>query len=249
MNNLLDIHELIDISLSSEEEGEITRSSTTLPRDNEKYPKIVIEILNSAAEAAADREEFLDLSLNSLETECKRMKLSESYASFETVESGQYPQSESEEEILADSPESPDPSLNSDVFVVEKPHEEETSSLTSSKVAEFIRQATEDDASSYFESPRGPLRVWGEQKKEFLNDLDEERGPAVMPPSRDQAVDPNVYELQYPFYQPKFQGKTIRPMKVDLSQSAPGLGCGCLRVGFGRGHGCTARFAKTYFDY
>ena len=30
---------------------------------------------------------------------------------------------------------------------------------------------------------------------------------------------------------------------------APGLGCGCLRVGFGRGHGCTARFAKAYFNY
>ena len=248
MSNLMDIYELIDISSSSEEEGEITRSSTPLPKDNGKYPRIVEEILNSSAEATADAEEFLDLSLNSLETECKRMKLSESYSSCETVKSGQYPQSESEEEI-ADSPESPDPSLNSDVFVVEKPCEEETSSMTSSKVVEFIRQATEDDACSYFESPRGPLRVWGEQKKETLNDLDEERGPAVMPPSRDQSVDPNVYELQYPFYQPRFPGRTIRPMTVALSQSAPGLGCDCLRVGFGRGHGCTARFEKTYFNY
>ena len=185
---------------------------------------MIVEILNSSAEATADEEEFLDLSLNSLETECKRMKLSESYTSFETVESGQYPQSENEEEI-ADSPESPDPSLNSDVFVVEKPCEEEMSSMTSSKVAEFIRQATEDDACSYFESPRGPLKVWGEQKKESLNDLDKERGPAIMPPSRDQAIDPNVYELQYPFYQPRFPGRTIKPMTVALSQSAPGLGC------------------------
>ena len=111
-----------------------------------------MEKLNSSAEATADEEEFLDLSLNSLETECKRMKLSESYTSFETVESGQYPQSGSEEEI-ADSPESPDPSLNLDVFIVEKHHEEETSSMTSSKVAKFIGQATEGDTSSYFESP------------------------------------------------------------------------------------------------
>ena len=100
MNNLLDIYELIVISSSSEEEVEITRSSTPLPRDSEKYPRIVIEILNSSAAATADEEEFLDLSLNSLETECKRMKLSESDTSFETVESGQYPQSESAEEIL-----------------------------------------------------------------------------------------------------------------------------------------------------
>ena len=153
MNNLLDIYELIDISSSSEEEGQITRSSTPLPSDSEKYLRIVIVILNSSAEAAADEEEFLDLSLNSLETEYKGMKLSKSYTIFETVESGQYPQSESAEEIIVDSPECPDPSLKSDVFVVEKPHEEETSSMTSSKVAEFLRQATEDDASSYFESP------------------------------------------------------------------------------------------------
>ena len=159
MSNLMDIYELIDISLSSEEEGEITRSSTPLPKDNGKYPRIIVEILNSSAEATADEEEFLDLSKNSLETECKKMKLSESYTKFETVESGQYPQSESVEEIM-DSPESPDPSLNSDVFVVEKPSEEETASMTSSEVVEFIRQATEDDTCSYFESPHGHLRIW-----------------------------------------------------------------------------------------
>ena len=112
MNNLPDIYELIDISSSSEEEGEITRASTPLPRANKEYPRIIVEILNSSAEATADEEEFLDLSLDSLESECKRMKLSEPYTSFETVESGQYPQSKSPEEIvMADSPESPDESL------------------------------------------------------------------------------------------------------------------------------------------
>ena len=34
-----------------------------------------------------------------------------------------------------------------------------------------------------------------------------------------------------------------------VSQSAPGLDCGCRRVGFGRGHGCTARLTKRYFGY
>ena len=62
MNNLLDIYELIDISSSSEEEGEIARASTPLPRANKEYPRIIVEILNSSAEATAD-EEFLDLSL------------------------------------------------------------------------------------------------------------------------------------------------------------------------------------------
>ena len=139
MNILLDVYELIDISSSSEEEGEITRASTPLPRDNKEYPRIVVEILNSSAEATANEEEFLDLSLNSLETECKRMKLSESYTSFETVESGQYPDSESAEKIIADSPESPDESMSSDLFVVEASANDEKS-ITSSKVAEYFER-------------------------------------------------------------------------------------------------------------
>ena len=72
MNTLLVVYELIDISWSSEEEGEITRASTPSPRHSEEYPRIVVEILNSSAEATADEEEFHDLSLNSLETECKK---------------------------------------------------------------------------------------------------------------------------------------------------------------------------------
>ena len=72
--------------------------------------------------------------------------------------------------------------------MVEKPHVMETSSITSSDVAEFVRQATEDDADSYFESFCGPLGIWGEQTRESRNDLNEERGPAVMLLSRDHAL-------------------------------------------------------------
>ena len=71
MNNLLDVYDLIDISSSSEEEGEITRASTPLPRDSKEYPRIVVEILNSSAEATADEEEILDLSLTSLKLNTK----------------------------------------------------------------------------------------------------------------------------------------------------------------------------------
>ena len=137
------------------------------------------------------------------------------------------------EQELADSPESPDPSLNSDVFIVEKPNVGETSSITSSDIARFVEEATVGDDVSYFETPPGPLRRWEEPNRESLNDLNEERGPAVMSLFRDNAADPDVYELQYPFYQPRFPEKIVRPMTVALSQSAPGLGCGCLRVGLG----------------
>ena len=42
-----------------------------------------------------------------------------------------------------------------------------------------------------------------------------------------------LYEIQNPFFQQRFREKTVRPMTVALSQSAPGLGCGGIRVGFG----------------
>ena len=78
--------------------------STPIPRDSQVNPRIIIEIPHSSAEATADDEEYLDLSLDSLETDCKRMKLSDSYTSFESVESGEYPQSTDSEEAPADSP-------------------------------------------------------------------------------------------------------------------------------------------------
>ena len=243
MNNLLDIYELIDISSSSEEEGEITRSSTPIPSDNRAYPGLVIEILNSSAEANADEEECLDLSVNSLETECKKMKLSESFSSFETVESGQYPHSESTEEVVADSPESPDESLSSDIFIVEAPAVQ-TESVTSSKVAEYLEKVQQEDASSYFVTPPGPLRRINLLTTSPLNDLEEPK--LTRDETKENYTRENHLRQAFDFYQP---GKAVRPMTVALSQSAPGLDCGCRRVGFGRGHGCTGRLTKRYFGY
>ena len=54
----------------------------------------------------------------------------------------------------ADSPESPDPSLISDVFVVERHNAPEITSITSSDIVEFVRQATEDDAYILCDSSR-----------------------------------------------------------------------------------------------
>ena len=171
MNNLLDIYQLIDISSSSEEEGEITRASTPLFRVSKEYPRIFVEILNSSAKATADEEEFLDLSLDSLETECKRMKLSEPYTSFETMESGQYPHSESSEEVMADSPESPDESLSSDIFVVETSANDKES-ITSSKVAEYRGKVHQEDSSSYFNTPPGTPKKINFLQASPLNDLE-----------------------------------------------------------------------------
>ena len=252
MSNLLDIYELIDISSSSEEEGEIERASTPLPRDSQVNPRIIIEIPHSSAEATADDEEYLDLSLDSLETDCKRMKLSDSYTSFESVESGEYPHSTDSEEALADSPESPDEqekgednsSLNSGVFVVEGQYTHSSKSVTSTNVADYLEHVTREDANSFFVTPPGPLRRVNLRPVSPLNDL-EEWGTAATSSKRN-----NNYEQFQPqpfqFHQP---GRAFRPMTVALSQSAPGLDCGCRRVGYGRGHGCKAKLANRYFRY
>ena len=235
MNNLLDIYELIDISSSSEEEGEITRASTPLPRANKEYPRIIVEILNSSAEATADEEEFLELSLDSLEAECKRMKLSEHYTSFETVESGQYPQSESPEEVvMADSPESPDERLSSVIFVVETSANDKES-ITSSKVSEYLEKVNQEDASSYFNTTPGTPRKINFLQACPLNDLERRVQPVTTTPTI-------TSQLRAP-------GSVNLPTRAALSQPAPGLACGCRRLKIGRGHGGNLRFPKSYFNW
>ena len=66
------------------------RASTPLPSDTFQNIRVILEISDSSVEANADHEEDLNSSLASLDTDCKRLKLSNS---FETVESGEYPDS------------------------------------------------------------------------------------------------------------------------------------------------------------
>ena len=185
------------------------RSSTPLPKPQHTNYRFVLEISHSSVGAVADNEEYFDISAESLENNCKRMRLN---SSLESLDMEEIINEKADRELdceqeLADSPKSPDPSLNSDVFIVEKPNVEETSSITSSDIARFVEEATVGDADSYFETPPGPLRCWEEPNRESLNDLNEERGPAVMPLSRDNAVDPNVYELQYHSTSRNFRGR------------------------------------------
>ena len=252
MSNLLDIYELIDISSSSEEEGEIERASTPLPRDSQVNPRIIIEIPHSSAEATADDEEYLDLSLDSLETDCKRMKLSDSYTSFESVESGEYPHSTDSEEAPADSPESPDEqekgednsSVKYGVFVVEGHYAHSSKSVTSTTVADYLEQVARENASSFFVTTPGPLRRVNLRPISPLNDL-EERGIAAT----NSKGNNNYEQFQREPFQFRQPGRVFCPMTVALSQSAPGLDCGCRRVGYGRGHGCTAKLASRCFRY
>ena len=124
MANFKDIYELIDISSETENEEMMERASTPLPRDTFPNIRVILEISHSSAEANADHEEDLNSYLDSLDTDCKRLKLSNSFAS---VDSGEYPKTSGDYkdgEII----ESPDEQLeecdsnditNSGIFIVQ----------------------------------------------------------------------------------------------------------------------------------
>ena len=109
----------------------------------------MLEVPHSPAEATVGKEEYFDLSLESLESDCKRMRLNLSY---ESIESEELPNSELALENLqdegpADSPES----LSSEIFVVEQADHEE--STTSSRVLGYLEQVRQEESTSYFVTP------------------------------------------------------------------------------------------------
>ena len=163
MSNIRDVYELVDIS--SEQEGEIElmtemeRTSTPVPRTSiqEKY-WIKLEISHYSTGALADEEEYFDIYADSLESNCKRMKL---YSSLETLslEDRHNPSVESLHSVMIESPENPDEmennsesnaDVNSGVFIVESHKPPSTESITSTVIADFLDQVREEDASSYF---------------------------------------------------------------------------------------------------
>ena len=79
------------------------RASTPLPRDTFPSIRVIQEITHSSVEANADHED-LNSSLDSLDTDYKRPKLS---SSLETVESGEYPLPSENHEVgeIFESPE------------------------------------------------------------------------------------------------------------------------------------------------
>ena len=90
MANIKDIYELIDISSGSKNDEESERASTTLPKNTLPNIRVILEISHSSIEANTDLEEDLNSSLDSIDMDCKPLKLDNS---FETVESGEYPNS------------------------------------------------------------------------------------------------------------------------------------------------------------
>ena len=131
MSNIRDVYELVDISSEEEDEIELMtereRTSTPVPKNYQENNRIVLEISHSSTAALADQEEYFDISADSLESNCKRMKLD---SSLESLNLSDYHNSsvESPHSAMIESPESPDVLENtneldadndSGVFIVE----------------------------------------------------------------------------------------------------------------------------------
>ena len=131
MSKIRDVYELVDISSEEESEIEIItereRTSTSVPKNYQENYRIVLEISHSSTGALADEEEYFDISADSLESNCKRMKLDSSLESF-SPEDRHNLSVESPHSAMIESPESPDilensnehnADDNSGVFIVE----------------------------------------------------------------------------------------------------------------------------------
>ena len=73
MNSYKNVLELIVTSSNEDQEGILERASTSLPREQIPNYRVILEIFHSSAETVAE-EDYFDISANSLESDCKRMK-------------------------------------------------------------------------------------------------------------------------------------------------------------------------------
>ena len=140
MNSLKKVYELIDISSESEQGSAVERASTPLPRNPQTNYRIILEIANSSTEAIADEEEYFDVSADSLEMNCKKMRLN---STFQSLESGELPSTspETTHDENRESPERPDQLTDEEEgFMVESQRVPSPQSKTSCIIAAYLEQ-------------------------------------------------------------------------------------------------------------
>ena len=154
-NSLKNVYERIVTSSESEEESTIERASTPLPRNSQTNYRNILEIANASAEAIADEKGYFDVSADSLEMSCKKMRLN---STFESLESGALPGTspENTHEEIRESLESPDQLTDEEEgFVVEIHRVPSPQSITSCMIAAYLEQVhREEDGASLFETPQ-----------------------------------------------------------------------------------------------
>ena len=199
------------------------RASTPLPRDTFLNIRVILGISHCYVKANADHEEDLNSSSDSFDTNCKRLKLSNS---FGTVESGEYPDFSEDNEVgeIIESPESPDEKpeeydsndmTNSDVFVVEGHKRTSTQSVTSEVTADYLEQVANEDADSYFVIPPGPLKKMNTKPMSPINDL-EVRSEVRASPAK-SGMKNSYGRLPSHSFQARLPGYAARPMTVAMS--------------------------------
>ena len=125
------------------------RASTPLPRESISNYRIVLNTSLSPTEAVADEEEYFEISADSLEADCKRMRLN---STLESLESGELASNslKSNYSSVKESPENPDEDdskPNSGVFVVEGHCALSPKSITSAVIPDYLEHAAREDAS------------------------------------------------------------------------------------------------------
>ena len=74
MNCHQNVYQLIDISSASEDEDVQERASTPLPKGIQPNYRVVVEISQPSVEVIAGEDDYFDLSLDSLESNCKKIE-------------------------------------------------------------------------------------------------------------------------------------------------------------------------------
>ena len=189
----------------------------------------MLEVPHSPTEATVEDEEYFDLSLVSLESDCERMKLNQSYESIESEESLETEMAleNLREEGPADSPGSPDENLSSEIFIVEHAAYEE--SVTSIRVLEYLEQVQPEDYSSYFITPPGIPRRISFQPVSLLNDLEKEYKRTLL--------------HRFLSLNCELRAVPTLPQEWPCHSPLP------VRLRIGRGHGGNLRFPKSYFNW
>ena len=140
---------------------------------------MVLEVVRSSAEAVADEEKNFDMSADSLKLKCKRVRLD---SNARRVDSELYPQQgdiveTQKDEGLPDRLGSPDESLKSKVFVL-KENAANEEFVTSSRILEDLERVKQENSSTNFVSPPGPLKKINVQQISPLNKLEGKRDSA-----------------------------------------------------------------------
>ena len=219
----MEVVELINLISPCKTVSDSQTVNTPVPKTKGTRRKQTINLSSTSLEVKLRDDDELDLSIEMIQENYKRMKLESDKNSFISLLS--------EEGYPPSNPESPSSQSG---FMVEgqgtnsSDYYEEESVIDTGLAAE--EDSNKENHSPYFITPPGPLKQLEVRVNSSLNDLISPQVSISSQRSQREAVNqPN--KQSSPARQPF--ARQFRPMTVALSQSALGLACSCRRVHFG----------------